>query len=143
MCGMQLFKWTKAHSVLVPQVDAEHRDLFRLAEELHQAVEAGAKASRIKNDMQALLAAVEEHFTHEERLMKAAACESYEWHKQQHNAMRKKGKQFLAAFAAGDRDVPQDFLAFLARWFRDHVAISDRMMSAQVRNSNRLAVTAS
>jgi hemerythrin len=140
---MQLFKWTKAHSVFLPQVDAEHRNLYQLAEELHQAIESGARAPRIRNEMQALLAAVEEHFAHEERLMKAAACESYEWHKQQHNTMRKKGKQFLAAFAAGDRDVPQDFLAFLAHWFRDHMALSDRMMSAQVRNSDRLSATAS
>lgn len=140
---MQLFKWTKAHSVFLPEVDAEHRNLYRLAEELHESVEAGARAPRIRNGMQALLDAIEEHFAHEERLMKAAACESYEWHKQQHNTVRKKGKRFLADFAAGGRDVPEDFLAFLAGWFRDHLALSDRMMGAQVRNSGRIRARAS
>ena len=93
--------------------------------------------------MQALLDAIEEHFAHEERLMKAAACESYEWHKQQHDTMLKKGKRVLADFVAGDRDVPQDFLAFLANWLRDHMALADRMMGAQVRNRDRLSASAS
>jgi hemerythrin len=140
---MQLFKWTKAHSVFLPEVDAEHRNLFRLAEELHQSIEAGARAPRIRNAMQSLLDALDEHFAHEERLMKAAECESYEWHKQQHNTVRKKGKRLLAAFAAGNRDVPQDFLEFLARWFHDHMALTDRMMGAQVRNGDRLSASAS
>ena len=140
---MQLFKWTKAHSVFLPEVDAEHRNLYRLAEELHQSIEAGARAPRIQNEMQSLLDALEEHFAHEERLMKAAACESYEWHKQQHNTVRKKGKRFLADFAAGDRHVPLDFLAFLARWLQDHLSLTDRMMGAQVRNGARLAASAS
>jgi hemerythrin-like metal-binding protein len=140
---MQLFKWSRAHAVFLPQVDAEHRNLFRLAEELHQAVEARARAPRILNEIQALLEAVEEHFSHEERLMKAAACESYEWHKRQHNTLRRKGRRMCAAFAAGDRNAPEDFLAFLAHWFRDHVALTDRMMGAQLRNSDRLAAKAS
>jgi hemerythrin len=140
---MQPFKWTKAHSVFLPQVDAEHRNLYQLAEELHQAIEAGARAPRIRNTMLALLEAVEEHFAHEERLMKAAACPSYAWHKQQHDTLRKKGKRFLADFAAGNRDVPRDFLAYLAQWLRDHLALSDRMMAAQIRNSDRLAASAS
>jgi hemerythrin-like metal-binding protein len=140
---MQLFKWTKAHAVFLPQVDAEHRNLFRLAEDLHQAVEAGAKASRIQNDMQALFTAVEEHFAHEERMMKAAACESYEWHKQQHNTLRRKAKRCAVRFAAGDRNAPPDFLAYLGPWLRDHLALSDRMMGSQVRNSGRLSATAS
>jgi hemerythrin-like metal-binding protein len=140
---MQPFKWTKAHSVFLPQVDAEHRNLFRLAEELHHSIEAGAKAPRLQNEMQLLLEAIEEHFAHEERLMKAADCESFEWHKQQHNMVRKKGKRLLADLAAGDRTVPRNFLAFLAHWLCDHMALSDRMMGAEIRNSDRLAAKAS
>lgn len=135
---MQLFKWTKAHAVFLPQVDAEHRNLFRLAEELHHAVEAGAEATRIQADLQSLITTIDEHFSHEERLMKAAACESYQWHKQQHDTVRKKAKKLTAEFAAGDSSAPNAFLEFLSHWFRDHMALSDRMMGAQVRNRDRL-----
>lgn len=140
---MQLFKWTKAHAVFLPQVDAEHRNLFRLAEELHHAVEAGARAARIQNEMQLLVSAIDEHFAHEERLMKTARCQSYLWHKQQHDTVRKKARRMKAAFARGDRDAPDAFLEFLAHWFRDHTALSDRMMGAQLRNRDRYTARAS
>ena len=143
MVGMQPFKWTKAHTVFLPQVDAEHRNLFRLAKQLREAVASGAQAPRIQHAMQSLLEAIEEHFAHEEQLMKAARCESYEWHKQQHNTLRRKGRRMRAAFAAGDKDAPEDFLAFLAHWFRDHMSLTDRMMGAQLRSSDRFATKVS
>jgi hemerythrin len=76
-------------------------------------------------------------------MMKSAACESFTWHKQQHDAVRKKAKEFLREFARGDQAVPEAFLSYLARWLRDHMAVSDRLMGAQVRNRVRRAASAS
>jgi len=140
---MQHLKWTKAHSVFLPQLDAEHRNLFRLAEELHDAVDSGADAATLKAGMQSLVTALDEHFTEEERLMRSAGADSYAWHKRQHDTTRKRGKQFLKQLAKGDAEAPAAFLDFLAPWFRDHIAVSDRMMSAQVRNRDRRYATAS
>lgn len=140
---MQPFKWTKAHSVFLPEVDAEHRNLYRMAEELHQSVVAGAEAALIQSQMQTLIATLDEHFAHEERLMKSARCESYAWHKQQHDTVRRKGKQLLAQLTANDGAAPEDFLEFLNHWFKDHMSLSDRMMGAHVRNHDRLHATVS
>src|SRR5215208_1747110 len=99
---MQHFKWTKAHAVYLPQVDAEHRNLFRMAEELHQAARAGAEAARIGELLWPLLAAVEEHFAHEERIMKAASVPDFDWHKLQHDTARKRAKLFAEDIEAGN-----------------------------------------
>jgi hemerythrin len=32
---MSLFKWSSAHSVYLPEIDAEHRAIYRLGNELH------------------------------------------------------------------------------------------------------------
>src|SRR5436305_2211858 len=101
---MQHFKWTKAHAVYLPQVDAEHRNLFRMAEELHQAVRTGAEAARVQELVRPLLAGVEEHFAHEERLMRSVACPEYDWHKLQHDTMRKRGKRLIEQMEAGEAD---------------------------------------
>jgi hemerythrin len=135
---MQHFKWTKAHAIFLPEVDAEHRNLFRMAEDLHQAVQAGQDKPQVQALMQSLIASVEEHFAHEERLMKSANCESYEWHRHQHDTLRKKAKLFTEEFEAGDERAPVGFVAFTARWFKDHMSLTDRMMGAEVRNSERL-----
>jgi hemerythrin len=135
---MQHFKWTKAHAVYLPQVDAEHRNLFRMAEELHQAARAGANAARIQELLSPFLTAVEEHFAHEERIMKSASAPDFEWHKLQHDTARKRAKLFAADIAAGNTEAPMAMLEFLARWFKDHVGLTDRMMGAHVRNYERL-----
>jgi hemerythrin len=138
------FKWTKAHAVYLPQVDAEHRNLFRMAEELRQAVRTGSEATRVQELVRPLLAGIEEHFAHEESLMRSAACPDYAWHKLQHDTARKKAQQLTADMEAGDAEAPGRFLDFLARWIRDHCSLTDRMMGSHVRNFDRLhAVIAS
>jgi hemerythrin len=135
---MQSFKWTKAHAVYLPQVDAEHRNLFRMAEELHQAARTGREAARVRELMRTLLEAVEEHFAHEERLMKDSSCPDFEWHKLQHDTARKRGALFARDIEAGNPEAVTQFLEFLARWIKDHLSLTDRMMGAHVRNFERL-----
>lgn len=131
---MQHFKWTKAHAVHLPQVDAEHRNLYRMAEELHQAVRTGTEAARVRELVRSLVAAIEEHFAHEERLMKSAATPDFEWHKLQHDTARKRIQAFTES--------PMEMLEFLSRWFKDHVGLTDRMMGAHLRNHDRLHAAA-
>jgi hemerythrin len=135
---MQHFKWTKAHAVHLPQVDAEHRNLYRMAEELHLAVRTGTEAARVRELVRPLIAAVEEHFTHEERLMKAASTPDFAWHKLQHDTARKRTRVFVEDIEAGNPEAPKELLEFLSRWFNDHVGLTDRMMGAHLRNYDRL-----
>ena len=135
---MQHFKWTKAHAVYLPQVDAEHRNLFRMAEEIHQAARAGAETARLSEMVGPLLTAIEEHFAHEERMMKSAAVPDFDWHKMQHDTARKRSGQFAEDIAQGNAEATMEMLEFLSRWFKDHVSLTDRMMGAHVRNYERL-----
>jgi len=136
---MQHFKWTKAHAVYLPQVDAEHRNLYRMAEEIQQSVRMGVETTQILDLVRAFVTSVEEHFTHEERMMKAAETLDFEWHKHQHDTARKRVAGFVRDLEAGNSASAQEFLDFLARWFKDHMGLTDRMMGAHVRNYERLA----
>jgi hemerythrin len=135
---MQHFKWTKAHAVYLPQVDAEHRNLFRMAEELQVALRTGLEAARVLEMVRSLLATIQEHFAHEERVMKAASCPDFQWHKQQHDNAWKRANGFATDLEAGNPEAATAFLEFLARWFKDHMGLTDRMMGAHVRNHERL-----
>ena len=135
---MSVFKWSEAHSVHLPEIDAEHRNLFRLAGDLKNAVEKGAPQSAVEEKLHALIAEVEDHFTHEERMMRSARYALFAWHKSQHDTVRKRGKQFAARIHAGEPEAAAEFLQFLARWLRDHMAVADNMMGASIRNYHRL-----
>jgi hemerythrin-like metal-binding protein len=131
---MSLFKWSSAHSVYLPEIDAEHRTIYRLGDELHKAVLAGAELAQLRPVLVNLLESQEQHFRHEERLMRAIHYEAFAWHKHQHDAVRKKSKALAKRIEAGDSAAAGELLAFLSDWLRDHLGVADRMMGARLRN---------
>jgi hemerythrin len=136
---MQLFKWSASHEVFLPEIDAEHKNLCRLGRELQKAIVAGEDSERIVSMLRVLLAEAEEHFRHEEKMMREAGFPSLTWHKQQHDAIRKRAKACMARVAKGDGEARAELLKVLSGWLRDHTAVADRMMGAYLRNAQRQA----
>ena len=134
MVCMSLFKWSNGYSVYLPEIDAEHRAIYRLGDELHKALLAGAAVTQLQPIMVNLLESEEQHFRHEERLMRAIHYDGFAWHKGQHDVVRKKSKALAKRIEGGDSAAAGELLAFLSVWLRDHMSVSDRMMSARLRN---------
>jgi hemerythrin len=135
---MQSIKWNNTHQVFVPELDAEHRNLFRTAEELRAAVTAGGSAEHVQALLAELVAGVEEHCRHEERLMRSAQYSSLDWHKRQHDYLRRRIKAFAKRIEAGDSAAALAMLEFLAAWLKEHTGLTDRLLGAYIRNYRRL-----
>jgi hemerythrin-like metal-binding protein len=131
---MSLFKWSNAYSVYLPEIDAEHREIYRLGNELHKALLAGAAREQLKPVLANLLEAEEQHFRHEERLMRAMRYEALAWHKRQHDAARKKSRELVKRIESGDTAAAGELLQYLSDWLGDHISVPDRMMGAYLRN---------
>jgi hemerythrin len=131
---MSLFRWSKDHSVYLPEIDAEHRGLCRIGAELHQAMVAGGKPAQLRPILANLMEAVDEHFRHEERLMKVVHYAAYDWHKRQHDTIRKRLRQTIKQVDAGDADCCTGLVKYLNTWLGDHMTVTDRMMGAFIRN---------
>jgi hemerythrin-like metal-binding protein len=129
---MERFQWTPGCTVFHAQCDDEHRELYGLGEQLHQAMQTGNREA-IEHATRRLSDAMDEHFTHEERLMRAARYAGYVWHKSQHDAARR--------YIAGLMAAPDELLLYLTGWFRDHTGIADRMMASCLRNAARRGQT--
>jgi hemerythrin-like metal-binding protein len=130
---MRLFHWTRAKSVFVAELDAEHRNLYQIGEDLHKAWSAGAPLGALLPSVRAFLAASEDHFTHEERMMRAARYPLLNWHARQHDAARHAAGPLLARIEAGDREAVEELLNYFSGWLKDHMAVADRMMAATLR----------
>ncbi len=130
---MQAIRWNKKHEVFLPELDAEHREIFRVAEALRVAAADGS-LERIRSLLDELKAEIEGHLRHEERLMRETGYPSFEWHKKQHEAARKRVRNHSKQAAAGDIEAVGVILDFLGSWLADHTATADRMMTSFVRN---------
>lgn len=135
--GMRHFKWSRANEVFLARIDAEHRDMFRIAEALQQAIAGKAAAAGVKERLYGLIAHAEEHFSHEEWLMQSVKYSSYGWHKQQHDTARRRLELFAPRIESGDSGAAGLLMEFLEGWLQDHINLADRMMAAYVRNYER------
>lgn len=139
---MRHFEWnSEENEVYIAQIDAEHRDLFQLAQGLEAALEAHRPQHEVQQHLHALAAHVEEHLSHEEWLMQSVSYPSYAWHRSQHETARRRLKLFLPLVESGDSEAADVFLEFLAGWLHDHTSVTDRMMGAYVRNYERSHAT--
>lgn len=121
----------------LPEIDAEHRAIYQAAGDLQHAIEAGAPLERLLEMVHAVAATVEDHFTHEERLMQSARYGSYAWHRQQHDGARRRVAQFIGEIEAGAPGSAALLVEYLSGWLRSHTSVADRMMGAYLRNYSR------
>ena len=134
---MPMFQWSRQYAVFVPEIDAEHRAIFTMGAELERAAASHAPKARMREMVRALAGHAEDHFTHEERLMREVRYQAFEWHKKQHDGVRRRLKEFAKRIETGDREAPAELLAYLAHWLHGHTSLTDRMMGARLRNFER------
>lgn len=129
---MRSLVWTASDAMWVEELDGEHKEIVAAVAGLMQAT-----ASEAMHAMQRLAGSVADHFAHEERLMRAARYEGMAWHKQQHDAARRRLQQFATAVARGEASAAAELTHYLTEWLRRHTRIADRMLGAFLRNRRR------
>ncbi len=133
---MGLLHRSGGYSIFIPEIDAEHRTLIRLVGELETALATGARRAR-GEALQSLVSHMQDHFAHEERLMRASRYDALAWHKGQHDGARRQAKRFVKRIEEGDRKAGAELLQYLAGWLQGHISVTDRMMAAYLRNFDR------
>jgi hemerythrin-like metal-binding protein len=134
---MRSFKWSKSNAVYLAPIDDEHRTIFEATGELQQALQRRAPLFQVQEILHRLIACTEDHFAHEEKLMRATRYLSFDWHKGQHDTARKRLREYVPLIEVGDVDAGTALVNFLTRWLDDHTAVTDRMMGAYLRNQDR------
>ena len=134
---MRSLKWSTSNEVFVAEIDDEHKEIFVAASNLKMALYNGGPSPEITRLTLCLVSCIEGHFAHEERLMRAARYGSLRWHKEAHDAARRRVGQFVGRIQKGDTNAGLEMVEYLTSWLHDHTALADRMMGAFLRNHRR------
>jgi hemerythrin len=124
-------EWKPALSVGNDAIDAQHKELFRRAEDLRVAI-AGGKVDRVAPVLRFLHEYAVEHFGLEEAWMREHRYRGYERHKAEHDRF----VADLVALAEEHEDPPREgFMAgrvngWLSEWLVQHVSGTDTEMAA-------------
>ncbi|HYE23673.1 MAG TPA: bacteriohemerythrin [Clostridia bacterium] len=131
---MALFTWNSSYSVSVEQFDTEHQKLFALVNELNDAMRAGQGRFVLRNVLDSLIAYTNQHFTAEERAMKATRFPEYEAHAEEHSRLTAQVHDFAKQFEAGETAITIDVLYFLRDWLVNHIVTTDKKYSQHLKN---------
>ncbi|EXI83011.1 MAG: hemerythrin-like metal-binding domain protein [Candidatus Accumulibacter sp. BA-94] len=115
----------------LPEIDAQHEEIFRRIESLKAACFGSGPVSFA--EFETLLDYLEYHFASEERIAKAVGVD-FAGHATVHRDNLHALQKAFAEVRNGARDV-HSFLRYAEYWFERHIAVEDRPFAASVKNS--------
>lgn len=131
---MRSLRWNPEQAVHVPEIDAEHQEMFRLASALRDALLSCETPGRADLLCGRLAAEINAHFSHEERLLRDAQYPAYAWHERQHRTAHAKLAALDREVRTGKSHPAFEAIECLAGWMRDHTSVADRMAGSYLRN---------
>ena len=124
-----MFEWKQEYSVNIASIDAQHKKLFAIAEQLHEAMRSGQARPVLAEILDRLIQYTIAHFTNEEGLMKLHGYQDFAAHRSAHEALKKQVRDFQNEFQAGGAFVSIELMAFLKDWLEKHIQVTDMQYS--------------
>ena len=120
------FHWREEYAVHVNEIDAQHKEIFRLAEKLYHAIDTKAEKTVLSQMSEVLTNAVEIHLGAEEALMKTNHYPDLETHRQQHKLVINSLAEFRNQIYHSDFSSDKFKLGFLKKWIIIDILTEDR-----------------
>ncbi|MFO0753732.1 MAG: bacteriohemerythrin [Thermodesulfovibrionales bacterium] len=123
---MSFLSWGDQYKVNVAGLDTQHRKLFDMVNEMHDAMRAGKGNEVIGATLTNLLGYVKTHFAEEERLMSSNSYPDFARHKQEHDQLTQKALDLHKQFSEGKPVLSFDVMNFLKSWLTQHILGTDK-----------------
>jgi len=122
------FEWSDKYLLNVPQIDSDHKNLFAIANRLHDYVSVGQHDRTIAQALNHLVKYVHEHFDREERLMDRFAFPGVVEHRKYHRLL----EQIVSSMQKVYRHEPEavdtgKLMEFLRDWLEQHILGADQL----------------
>lgn len=131
---MALIVWRDELSVGVPEMDAQHKRLIQLINDLHDAMREGKGKETMGSIIEGLKQYTIAHFSKEEALMKTKGYPGLSKQVSQHSAFVAKVSKFQDDFSNGRATISLDVMSFLRDWLTHHIMQEDKAYGPHVGN---------
>jgi len=129
-----MITWSDTYATGVARIDAEHRQLVALLNELEEAVQLGRGSHAIGGIVARLCTYADRHFSHEERCMEQHRCPTAAANKQAHGAFKQMLERAKPRLAGGGGALAAQIVhRELCDWLVNHVLRVDTALRVCVR----------
>lgn len=123
---MSFLDWNEQYEVNIAEVDEQHKRLFSMVNEMHEAMKMGRGDEVTGKILKGLIDYCGYHFITEERLMNAHGYHDYITHKKAHDELTEQTKRLYARYTAGEPVLSFELMDFLKKWLRNHILGMDK-----------------
>ncbi|MBF0154173.1 MAG: hemerythrin family protein [Magnetococcales bacterium] len=116
-------EWSEELSVGVEAIDADHRKLVSLVNELFSAFFIGVGDEAVGAILTEVIDYTRHHFAREEALLNRLGSSDLAYHAEEHRQLT---EQVLAISCQGASALSEDVLLFLREWLAHHIMGTDR-----------------
>lgn len=124
----RMFEWSAELLLHDAALDNDHRRIFGLAEELHQAMLAEQGRRRLGGLLEQLVEHTRQHLGREEELMRRARYPDLDHHRAEHETLVRRVTEFERRFREGETTMTIELMHFLSGWLETHIRGSDRRL---------------
>ena len=125
---MTLLTWSNDYLIGDETIDAEHKELFRIINNFHdkwQERKESEDREAIATVLNRLVRYAEEHFQHEELIMRGADFPLIAEHRSIHEGLFERIFQIHREYAEHDLRLEQHTLNFVRNWLISHIVTED------------------
>ena len=123
--------WSKSFETGNELVDEQHKEIFRLVQQVLDATAFENRKQQIETALDFLSGYAVRHFSSEEALMHDCNYPKFEEHKSQHDNFVKEVVAFMerVKIEGGTISVSETINNFVVVWLKDHIMASDKAMA--------------
>jgi hemerythrin len=118
--------WNDSWVIGVQEIDAQHKKLVSLLNQLHEALSQGQGKEVLAGVLDSLVRYTKAHFTAEERLMQQNGYPDLISHKREHEQLTEKVLEFQKNFTSSRIGMGVEVVHFLGTWLQSHIRGSDK-----------------
>lgn len=123
---MAVITWSEMMSVGVPSLDADHKTLLGLINDLHRSIGDNEEYATLGSVLKSLVDYADYHFAREERVMAACRYPAMASHIVSHHKLAKQVRDLKERYDVDRTAVrAKECLNFLNKWLVDHICSSD------------------
>ncbi len=126
LAGNGMIEWNSSLNVGISQIDAQHRQLAGMLNELFDALRAGKGRVVLERTLNALIKYTRDHFAAEERLMAEHDFPGLAEHKAAHQQLIERVAEFKAKLQQGQTSISSELFNFLKGWLIYHIQQQDQ-----------------
>jgi len=126
--ALQHFEWKDAYSVKVKIIDEQHKNLFKIIDELYQSILAGNQKENLPEILKQLNDYANYHFSTEEKYFKKFNYKEADVHIAIHQTFKKR-LAGMEAKASNKNFDGFELLVFLQNWWVNHILDIDKKYS--------------